>query len=453
MFKLPEGAMFVLDRLTRNGHQAYVVGGCVRDSLLGRAPKDWDICTSALPEEMQRIFADCHVIETGLKHGTLTVMYQHEPFEATTFRVDGDYSDHRHPDEVSFVTDVLEDLARRDFTINAMAYHPDTGLVDAFGGQEDLARRCIRCVGDAPTRFDEDALRILRALRFASVYGFDIEEKTSEAIHQLKHTLKGVAAERIRVEIAKLVCGEGAEQILRQYSDVLFTLFPSLSIMEGFAQRTPYHRYDVWEHTLHALSAIAPEEPLRLTMLLHDSGKPYVFTVDERGVGHAYGHPKRSMEIARQVLTALKVDHATLERVTTLVAHHDAPLNDNRRLLLRRLSQFGPEVLHQLIEVHRADSIGKGMTPPERINEWALQLHQALDRLLAENPCFTLKSLAVNGNDLMQAGIPKGSFIGQCLQYLLDGVIESRWPNERERLLLAATKYAEKVQARKEGLI
>ena len=295
MLQLPQGARYVMARLEESGYQAYAVGGCVRDSLLGRAPKDWDICTDALPEDMQRIFRCDHLIETGLKHGTLTVMKGGEPYEVTTFRVDGEYTDHRHPDGVHFVTEVREDLARRDFTVNAMAWNPKTGVVDAFGGREDLARGVIRCVGDAETRFGEDALRIMRALRFASVYGFAIEEETARAIHRLKDTLQDVAAERIRVELAKLLCGQGAGQILREYSDVLFAILPQLAAMHGFDQHTPYHAYDVWEHTVRAVESVPANEVLRLTMLLHDSGKPAAFTVDENGVGHAHGHQMESV--------------------------------------------------------------------------------------------------------------------------------------------------------------
>ena len=436
--RLPEGAAFILERLGERGHQAYVVGGCVRDSLMGLEPKDFDVCTSALPQEMQAAFADCRVVETGLKHGTLTVLYDHTPYEVTTFRVDGTYTDHRHPDGVTFVSDVTADLSRRDFTINAMAWHPRTGVVDAFGGREDLRRRVIRCVGDPLQRFEEDALRILRALRFASVYGFIIEEETASAIHALKPTLAKVAPERIRIELAKLLCGQAAEDILREYSDVLFTLFPALAPMYRFDQRTPYHVYDVWEHTLHTLAAAPPTEVMRLTMLLHDSGKPGAFFLDSNGVGHAHGHPQRSMEIAREVLTWLRVDNATLNRVLMLVANHDYPLTPDRRIILRRLNKFGEEVLRQLIDVHRADGMGKGTVSPEMVEDWAATMHRSVDTVLAEKPCFTLKDLSVSGNDLLQAGIPKGRAVGQCLQALLEMVIDGKLPNERDALLSAA---------------
>ena len=436
--RLPEGAAFILERLGSRGHAAYVVGGCVRDALMGLEPKDFDICTDALPEQMQAIFSDCRVVETGLKHGTLTVLHHHIPYEVTTFRVDGAYSDHRHPDGVTFVSDVTADLARRDFTVNAMAWNPQTGLVDAFGGQEDIKRKLIRCVGDPETRFGEDALRILRALRFASVYGFAIEERTAAAIHALRDTLHDVAAERIRIELAKLLCGQAAETILREYCDVIYTLMPELEKMHNFDQRTPYHRWDVWEHTIRALSAAPASEVLRLTMLLHDSGKPDAFTLDQNGVGHAHGHPKRSQEIARDILTRLRVDNATLDRVLLLVANHDYPLTPDRRILLRRLNKFGEEVLRQLIEVHRADGLGKGTVSPEIIEDWTRTMLRSLDAVLAENPCFSLKDLAVNGSDLIAIGIPKGRAVGQCLQTLLEHVIDGKLPNDRNALLTAA---------------
>lgn len=440
MFALPKGAEFIISRLNAAGHQAYAVGGCVRDSLLGLAPKDWDICTSALPDEMQRLFADCHVVETGLKHGTLTVVLHHVPYEVTTFRVDGAYTDHRHPDGVTFVTDVREDLARRDFTVNAMAYHPEQGLVDAFGGQEDLAAGVIRCVGEAERRFDEDALRILRALRFASTYGFAMEEHTAAAVHSLKETLSGVAAERIRVELGKLLCGKGVGDILRGYHDVIAQVLPELAPMAGFEQHTPFHRYDVWEHTVRAVEAVPPVEALRLTMLLHDSGKPAAFTMDEAGVGHAYGHPAISAEIADRAMAALRMDNATHDRVVLLVRNHDIPIDTDTRRLKRRLNKFGEEALRQLIEVQRADAMGKGTVAAADIEARIGGIRQALKDLLAAAPCFTLKDLAVKGGDLMQQGI-RGKAIGQCLDHLLNEVMAERLDNSRETLLAEASAW------------
>ena len=441
MWKLPEGAEFVLRRLHEAGYQGYVVGGCVRDTLLGKAPKDWDVCTNALPHEMQRVFADCHVIETGLQHGTLTVMYRHEPFEVTTFRVDGEYTDHRHPDEVIFVADVREDLSRRDFTVNAMAWSEETGVVDAFGGQEDLERRLIRCVGEPEKRFGEDALRIMRALRFASVYGFAIDPATDAAIHALKDTLKDVAAERIRVELQKLLCG-GAGEILRAYRDVIFTIFPALAAMDGFDQRTHHHLWDVWEHTVRAVEAVPPTETLRLAMLLHDCGKPGCFTVDEDGQGHAYGHEERSVRLAEEMLAALKMDNATRDRVLQLIACHGWPVTPDRRLLKRRLNQLGEEALRQLIEVKRADALATGTKDPAAVELHRTETLAALEALLAQKPCVTLKDMAVNGRDMMALGA-KGRVVGETLQWLLEQLLDDALPNDREALLSAARAHLE----------
>ena len=446
MVTMPAGAAFVLQRLKENGFQGYVVGGCVRDSLLGRAPKDWDICTDALPEEMQRVFRDQHVIETGLKHGTLTVMYDHEPYEVTTFRVDGEYTDHRHPDAVRFVKNVVDDLARRDFTVNAMAWNPQSGLVDAFGGQEDLRAGVIRCVGEADRRFGEDALRIMRALRFASVYGFDIEAETAAAVHRLKDTLRDVAAERIRVELAKLLCGQGVGKMLREYADVFFAILPQLAPMHGFDQRTPYHAYDVWEHTVRAVENAPSTETLRLTLLLHDAGKPAAFTVDEQGVGHAHGHHRLSAEIAAEVLAYLRLDNATRDRILMLVEHHDWPLSTERTLLKRRLNRLGEEALYQLIEVQRADALGKGTEAAADVEARTEELRQALTVLLAERPCVTLRDMAVNGRDLMAEGIAHGKQLGETLNWLLAEVLNERLPNEREALLSAARAHRDAQQ-------
>ena len=391
MWKLPAGAEFVLRRLGEAGYQGYVVGGCVRDTLLGKKPKDWDVCTNALPHEMQRVFADCHVIETGLQHGTLTVMYRHEPFEVTTFRVDGEYTDHRHPDEVIFVADVRDDLSRRDFTVNAMAWSPETGVVDAFGGQEDLDKQLIRCVGEPEKRFGEDALRIMRALRFASVYGFAIDPATDAAIHVLKDTLTDVAAERIRVELQKLLCGDGAGDILRAYPDVLQVIMPQLAKVD-------------WLTTVAAVEKAPATEIMRLTMLLH----------------------QLSPADAKAVLVALKPDNFTRDRVLTLVTNEAYPFQPTRHSLLTALSLFGEEVVRQLLAVRQA----KGMMDCD-------VLCNVLEAVLADGVCFNVKDMAINGRDLMALGA-RGKAVGECLSHLLSLLLAEKLPNERECLLEAA---------------
>ncbi len=438
---LPAHVSDLLTRLTQAGFSAYVVGGCVRDSLLDLTPHDWDICTSALPEQMQSVFSGLHTVETGLKHGTLTVIVEHVPYEVTTYRIDGDYTDHRHPDSVRFVDDLTQDLARRDFTVNAMAWSPDAGLADPFGGQRDLADGLIRCVGKPEQRFEEDALRVLRALRFASVYDFAIEPATASALRAKAPDLKLVAGERIREELLKLLCGKAAGRILREYPEVIAEIIPAIRPMIGYDQRNHHHSYDLWEHTVRGVEGVPADPVLRLVMLLHDTGKPAVRTTDEKGEGHYKGHPKVSEEIARRTAESLRLDNAFRDRLCTLVLHHDTPLrtqdgeiNTDRSFLLRRLNRYGEENLRALFIIHCSDRIATGYSTPEREKARLAERMAALDALLAEQPCFALKDLAVNGRDLTAAGL-KGKAVGEALQALLEAVMDARVPNEKEALL------------------
>ena len=438
---LPVPVHALIARLNEAGFSAYAVGGCVRDSLLGLTPHDWDLCTSALPEDMLRIFRDEHVVETGLKHGTLTVVLDHIPYEITTYRVDGAYTDHRHPDSVSFVDDVSGDLARRDFTVNAMAWSPDTGLLDLFGGREDLQNGIIRCVGNPEKRFKEDALRILRALRFASVYDFSIDPATDNAARKLAPTMAGIAGERIREELLKLLCGKGVGRILRSFPDVLGVIIPEILPMVGYDQQNHHHSYDLWEHTVRALEGVPPEADLRLAMLLHDTGKPSVRTTDDKGEGHYAGHQAASAVIAADVTERLRLDNATRDRVILLVRNHDIPLrtdtgetNLDRRFLLRRLNRFGVKDLRALFLIHRSDRIATGYSSREREDARLKERMDALDALLSEQPCFTLKDLAVNGNDLIAAGL-HGKAVGDALQRLLEAVMDGCAENRKEDLL------------------
>ena len=440
---LPADVAALLAMLRDAGFPAYTVGGCVRDALLGITPHDWDICTSALPEQMQQVFKDLHTVETGLKHGTLTVVVNHVPYEITTFRVDGEYTDHRHPDSVSFVDNIAEDLSRRDFTVNAMAWSPDSGLVDLFGGREDLAAGVIRCVGDPALRFDEDALRVLRALRFASVYDFSIDPATDAAARKLAPSLHGVAGERIREELMKLLCGKGVGRILRAYPDVLSEIIPEIRPMVGYNQQNHHHSYDLWEHTVRAVENVPAEADFRLAMLLHDTGKPRVRTTDEHGEGHYRGHQAVSAEIAERAADALRLDNATRDRVILMVRYHDIPLrtetgeiNLDRSFLLRKLNRFGEKDLRALIRIHRADRIATGYSSPEREDRRMKERLDALDALLAEQPCFTLKDLAVNGRDLQAEGL-RGKEIGETLQRLLEAVMDGTLENTRDVLLQA----------------
>ena len=444
---LPRPVSDLISRLEQAGFSAYAVGGCVRDTLLSQVPHDWDLCTSARPEEMMEVFRGEHVVETGLKHGTLTVVLDHIPYEITTFRTDGSYTDHRHPDSVTFVEDVSGDLSRRDFTVNAMAYSPHTGLVDLFGGQEDLDRGVIRCVGVPEERFREDALRILRALRFAAVFDFAIDPETEKALHLLAPSLSNVAAERIREEFFKLLCGPGAGRILRAFPDVLAHIVPEISVMVGYDQLNHHHSYDLWEHTVQGLENVPADPDLRLTMLLHDTGKPAVRVMDDKGEAHYRGHQAASAEIAERVTDDLRCDRETRDRVIRLVRYHDIPLrtesgevNLDRSFLLRRLNKFGEKDLRALFLIHRADRIATGYSTREKEDRRMAERMAALDALLAEQPCFTLKDLAVNGNDLKAFGL-KGPALGEALQQLLEAVMDGKVANEKDALNDFVTKF------------
>lgn len=439
--KLPLPAEDLLSRLKAAGYAAYVVGGCVRDSLLGLIPHDWDICTSALPEQIQAVFSGLHTVETGLKHGTLTVIVDHIPYEVTTFRVDGAYTDHRHPDSVSFVDNIKEDLARRDFTVNAMAWSPESGLADPFGGQEDLDAGVIRCVGVPEKRFGEDALRILRALRFASVYDFDIDPATDHALCRMVPDLNRVAAERIRDELLKLLCGKASGRILRNYPEVIAEILPEVRAMIGYDQLNHHHSWDLWEHTVRAVEGVPADPLMRLTMLLHDTGKPMVRTIDEKGEGHYKKHQQASAQLALSAAERLHLSNEFKNRLITLVGNHDIPLrtangeiNIDRSFLLHRLNRFGEQNLRALFRIHCADRIATGYSTPEREEARLRERMDALDALLAGQPCFTLKDLAVNGNDLKAAGM-EGKAIGETLDALLEAVMDGNVENSRDALL------------------
>jgi len=428
-----------LERFNAAGHEAYIVGGCVRDALLDRDPNDWDITTSARPEETAACFADQRTVETGLKHGTLTVLMEGMPLEITTFRSDGVYEDHRHPVCVTFSTHIEEDLSRRDFTVNAMAYHPTRGLVDLFGGREDLQARRIACVGEPERRFDEDGLRILRAIRFASVLDFEVDPRTAEAVHGCRHLLTYIAPERIREELCKLITGVGSVRILREYADVIGLFLPELGACVGFAQNTKYHCYDVYEHILQALSHTDSRDLItRLAILFHDIGKPDCYTEDERG-GHFYGHGERSAEITRELMRRLRFDNATADAVTRLVKYHDCPIPAEEKGLKRWMQRLSDEDLLRLLEIQRCDRLA--CAPDYSTPDPSLaQIPGMLQRLRKENACVSLKDLQVKGTDLMELGIPAGKAMGRLLAALLEDVLDGTLPNQRSALLESATK-------------
>ncbi len=438
IINIPDYALTVVQRLEHFGYEAYVVGGCVRDSLLGRTPKDWDVCTNATPQQVLGVFKRFNVIKTGLKHGTVTVMVNREPVEVTTFRIDGEYTDNRHPDAVTFVSRVEEDLARRDFTINAMAYNPTRGLVDAFGGQQDLAAGLIRCVGEPDARFNEDGLRIMRALRFAARYDFAIERETAFSMRRNRLLLENVSVERIFTELKGILVGNGARSMMLAFPEIFGVIMPELVPMFGFDQCNPHHIYDVWTHTAHAVQAAPADPTLRLVMLLHDIGKPATFTIDTTGKGHFYGHPEKSAELAEQILLRLKSDTATLETVRTLVRVHDHTFPSSRAGMRRFIGRLGLPIVEQLFAVKKADQAAQ--STHEQAEKQADMRHAALlvEDLLEEPPAFTVKDLAINGRDLMQIGIKPSPAMGELLAALLNEVQEETLPNTRDALLARA---------------
>ncbi|MCI9576370.1 MAG: CCA tRNA nucleotidyltransferase [Clostridiales bacterium] len=437
---IPKEAAFLLEQLHRHGWEAYVVGGCVRDSLLGKPPDDWDIATSALPQQTKASLPGIQVLDTGLQHGTVTAIFNNKPFEITTYRTDGIYTDHRRPDQVIFTSSLQKDLARRDFTINALAYHPEQGLLDYFSGLEDLHQKILRCVGSPTQRFQEDALRIFRALRFASTLGFSIEPATAQAALEQKSLLHHIAAERLQAELKKLLCGISCEATLRQFAPVLFEILPELSSMVDCQQHHPYHVYSVWEHTLHAMGAIEPDPILRLTMLLHDSGKPVVKTTDENGIDHFYGHATSSVGIAETALRRLKFDRHTRQRIPLLVKHHDLPLTPTIPWIKRQLNRFGTEVFSQLLSIHQADILAQNPALNHRIS-MIQECRDLMAEVLEQEQCFSIRHLAVNGHDLLNLGIPTGKEIGRILNQLLEAVMDGTCENTRQSLLDQARQF------------
>jgi len=434
-FDIPAGARQVLQTLTAAGHEAYLVGGCVRDLLRGVEPHDWDICTSALPEETESCFAGQRIIETGLKHGTVTVLMEGKPYEITTYRTEGPYSDRRRPDYVRFVPNLREDLARRDFTMNAIAMDLDGNLRDPFGGAEDIKCGLIRCVGEPDQRFQEDGLRVMRALRFGAAFGYAIEERTARAVHENRAMLDRVAAERINVELRKLLVGPNAGDVLRQYPDVFCRFWPELEPLAALEQHNPWHCWGGWEHTIHAVEAAPADVTLRLAMLLHDIGKPACKSTDEQGIDHFYGHPAVSAKLADEMLRALKFDNKTRGRVVLLVERHDAQLPPRSQVIRRWLNRLGPGAFFQLLEVKRADNMGQAL---EKVKNCLAELdviNSKAEQILAEGQCFTLKDLTVNGWDVVSAGIEPGPEVGQVLNGLLEQVLSGNVPNERSALL------------------
>lgn len=406
----------------------------MRDSLMGLSPQDYDLCTDASPEQTLSLFSDYRCIPTGLQYGTVTVLAEGHPVEITTFRTEGSYSDGRRPDWITFTPSLIEDLSRRDFTVNAMAFSPEEGLIDPFDGQADLQRGQLRCVGEPAKRFSEDALRILRCLRFRSTLGFSIHPDTALALNETAPRLKLVSEERIGAELKKLLCGKQVRAVLLDWPEVLGVVLPEILPMVGCPQHNPYHKYDVWGHTAAAVEAIPPKPELRLTMLFHDAGKPACASTDEAGVDHFYGHSKVSAQLAQTALTRLKWDRATLETVVELCQLHDRVLVPTLPAVKRLLHKIGPERLNQLILVKEADTSAQSELALPRMAQHQ-EIRRLLQQILEEQCCFSRKDLAVNGTDLLAEGVPAGPAVGKELENLLNAVMDGKIPNEREALL------------------
>ena len=431
---LPEKVHTIITTLQQNGYEAYAVGGCVRDSILGRKPGDWDITTSAMPEETKALFEK--TFDTGIEHGTVTVLLDKEGFEVTTYRIDGKYEDSRHPKEVTFTRSLKEDLLRRDFTINAMAYNETDGLVDIFGGIEDLEKKVIRCVGDAKARFSEDALRILRGVRFAAQLGFEIEEDTRKGMSELAPTLKNISAERIQVELVKMLVSKRPELLRDAYELGITAIFlPEFDRLMETEQETPHHMYSVGEHTIHTLENVRADKVLRLTMLLHDMGKPALKTMDENGVAHFKKHAFESEIIAKKVLKRLKFDNDTLNKVTKLVLYHDYRMPATAKNVRRAMNKIGEELFPYFMEVRRADVLSQSMYQREEKIQNLDEIEAIYAQIVEEGQCVSLKTLAVTGKDLIAAGMKPGKEIGEKLNELLEIVIENPELNKKSELL------------------
>ena len=434
IIQLPEDVRFIIHTLQDAGHEAYAVGGCVRDSLLSRTPDDWDITTSARPEETKKLFR--RTIDTGIQHGTVTVMLKKNGYEVTTYRVDGEYEDGRHPKEVIFTANLIEDLKRRDFTINAMAYNEESGLVDAFSGKKDLEEGIIRCVGDADERFTEDALRIMRAVRFSAQLGFSMEDKTKAAIRGHAENLRKVSAERIQTELTKLVTSPHPEYLRSAWETGITAVFlPEFDRLMRTPQNNPHHCLNVGEHTLRAMQAVRPDKILRLTMLFHDFGKPDCASADENGMDHFHGHGAVSSKMAEEILKRLRYDNDTIDRVRELVYWHDMEILPEKRAVRRAASKVGKELFPLLLEVKQADLAAQSDYQRPQKEEWLRSLHDIYEQIQEEGDCLSLKDLAVTGRDLIAAGMKPGPQLGQTLQNLLQLVREDPSRNSKEYLL------------------
>lgn len=428
-----------IEILKSKGFEAFLIGGSVRDFVMGLPIGDIDITTNATPDEVKQVFADFRVIETGIKHGTVTVLINDEPLEITTYRSEGTYSDNRHPDSVTFSKSLADDVVRRDFTMNGIAFDFDNGFYDLVGGLQDIENQIIRCIGNAETRFREDALRILRAMRFSAVLGFEIETETKKAIHKCRDLLKNISAERIREEFTKLICGKNAYNVLQEFADVVTVFIPEMSECVGFEQKNRHHCFDVYTHTLKAVENSSQNNIIRLALFFHDIGKPSVAHFDEKGEQHFYSHPKKSAEMTETIMTRLRFDNDTKNKVVTLVRMHDSPImvNDmtkpDRKRLKKIMSQIGADLIFDLIEIKYCDNSAQN---PEyfRGEDFYKQTRDIITEIINEKECFSIKHLAIDGNDLISLGY-KGKKIGEALEKCLNAVIDGKVENEKSELI------------------
>lgn len=439
--EIPSGANEIIHSLQNNGYEAFLVGGCVRDSILGRPIHDYDITTSATPDEMMKVFKDKRIIETGLQHGTITIVINGEGYEVTTYRIDGNYSDSRRPDSVTFTRSLEEDLKRRDFTINAMAYNDEVGLIDPFSGMEDIKYYKIRCVGRAEDRFSEDALRILRAIRFASQLGFVLEPDTDWNISKMYKNLENISIERINSEFCKIAASSDFCVQMVLYHEVFSLFIPEIKDMFDFPQNNPYHIYDVWNHTVHAIEYCESDDLVtRLAVFFHDIGKPHCYQDGEDGIRHFKGHGRVSANMTDKIMKRLRFDNDTREKVVELVYYHDATFEVGKKYIKRWLNKIGEEQFRRLLNVRRADIKAQADINQETRLQKIDNIEYILEEVLQDDECFSLKDLAVNGKDLITIGYKPGKEIGEVLNNLLDSVISGEYINEKEKLLEIAER-------------
>lgn len=441
MFKLSNGAKRAITMLTECGYEAYAVGGAVRDLIMSVPTNDFDVTASATPEQMKKVFQGEKIVETGIKHGTLTLVYEGENVEITTYRIDGEYGDNRHPSRVEFTSSLSEDLSRRDFTINALAYNPisDT-LVDLFGGRADIENKIIKAIGEPKKRFTEDALRILRAIRFSSTLGFEIEQKTKQAMLECATLLKNISRERIASELNKFLCGKNVKNAILENYEILAYILPDIKKMKDFDQKNSWHIYDILTHTAVVVENTPPVSHLRLMAFLHDIGKVHTFTIDDKGIGHFYGHNAQSEKIARRFFEEYKYDNFTKERCCKIISLHDTPIQEDKIYIKKRLNRMGRDAFFELLALQRADNLAQN---PQKVNMEHFDIVEKIaNEIIEENNCFSLKTLAINGSILIENGFKAGKQIGEILNYLLNEVIEERAKNEKQELLnIAKIKF------------